>query len=760
MYFIIPASATRPSLLDKNKDEDYHLKWARFAVGQCNNNVQNDYLKKIWLNRRFFAGHQWLLDEDLEAFFKDDTNQDRNRIKMVYNIIKPMVLQYRGNAIRMQINFRAKSISPQVNTRRENSLSRMIWRTRLANQPGNPFGDEMKKKFAIGDNEGETEQIHDNLYKDKNVKAINSLLTYVSHRNHFNDFKDSLATNLATSGLVVIKSFEYAGHQDFVPVESDRFFFDRTARKLDLTDSEFMGEVDFPAPTEIYESTPKLTLKQKEAIDNWARTYRQTGNPINGTENQAMVYNSGKVPVFTVYWKDGEEYEYGYVMDESGFPYFTRINYVYDGDTEPKYTDKDLIEVKTAKAKKLLNGQKKTKLWVDVLRMCRFIPGEILGSAGNGEADSTPGIVLDWGIAPYQETENIEYNSVKFPYKAYCWAYADGEVCTPIDDVINPQRMMNRIASVVENEFNNSGGSNVFIDKSMVDASGGESDIVRKMNQSQPVMLNGKGRGMQNAVMAYDRNVKAGTVNLFGVIESIRGIAKNISGTNEAMMGESIGADQAVGVTESLIQQGSLIQEPFYNALVNVYKQCYQAIATVGKRIYCDSDRNLNLAVGEDGMECIKVTRDMVLEDFRVDVERDNSEPMLIAAGNATLDKLLQFQMIDREQYAQLYGRSSNDDIAAALREKAKTDKEVARMTQKKEQVDAQQLQGQMQMQQEQQKQQQDEAVARQDITDLHAKKQEMDKEYVKGLAKIAPVNPAAQQQILQGAKQAQRTVL
>jgi hypothetical protein len=753
MLFLISYGQNRPSVLDDVKDTDYHVKWARFCVGQANNNYQSEYIERIKLNKRFYKGQQWVIGEDLEAFFKDDEGQDRNRIKIIKNQIRPMVEQYRGNAIRMTINARVKSISPLAITRKESRLSEMLFYSKLANQPDNPFAQSIKDKFPVGKNDGETEEIFENLYEDKYVEKMNYLLDFVSSRNKFEQKQVRIAEELALAGIAVVKNFEQNGHQNFQITESENFFWDRSAAEYDLSDSGFMGEVWYGDSPDIYEKYPNMSSGDRQAVENFVQQWKKIGIQSGGTtraSSQQNKYNSGsKIPVFRVYWKDSEKYEYGYVLDDSGYPYLTKINFVHEGEEEPRYTDKDLVEVKTQRAKKLLRGKLKRKIFVDTMRFCEFIPKEIMASNESELDNKYSDIVLDWGLAPYQETENMDFNAVKFPYKCYCWGYVDGEVLSPIDDAINPQRFINRILSVTENQINNSRGSGIMYDKTALDPEGGEQEMLRNMNQSKPVGFKAKGLGMQNIVSSYDTTIKAGAMTMFNIVDIMKGYIQETTGVNEAMKGESTGGDQLVGVTELLIQRGSLMQEPFYNGITQIFLQCFESIATTGKRIYCDNERNLSAAVGEEGVKIIKISEDMKLEDFKCFVKRDNSDDMLVNAGNQMLMTLFQMQLIDDKIFSNLYDRATPSDVAFALRKAAKERQEIARM--QKEQGDQQQAQAQEGMQQmmAQQQNQQHEQQAREDIMHLTDKKHDMAKEILKQMGKIAPNSPAAQKQIL-----------
>lgn len=754
MLFLIGDANLRPNMIEDTKDEEYHLKFARYCVGQANNQRHVDYVTKIRQNKNFYATRQWSFDEDLEAFFKDENNQPRNRIKVINNIIRPMVENYRGNAIRMKINASVKSISPMAISRREKKLNEMLFYSRVANEEGNPFGEGLKKKLPIGNSDSETQEIFDNLYIDSYVQTMNSLLQYVAERNRLESEQQRIAEEMALSGIAIMKTFEYGGHQNFEFVESENFFWDRSGKKYNLTDAEFMGENPYLTTSEIFEAYQDLRPDQREAIENYSRQYHKVnmsyGAGSHGNVQSSKYETGGRVPTFITYWRDTQKYEYGYVRDEFGYPYLTKINFTYEGEEQPRYTDKDLITVDTVRSHEVLGGNIKKKIYVDIMRYCKFIPKEVLASVSDNPQDNEKNkdIVFEYGIAPYQETESLEVSNVQFPYKCYCWGYIDGEVLSPVDDAISPQRMINRVLSVAENQINNSRGSGTFYDKSMVDAQGGESEMLRNMNQSRPVGINAKGRGIQNAVSQYDGTTK-GTMALFNIMETLNMQVQRMTGINEALKGENSGSDQLVGVTQLMIQRGSLMQEPFYNAVVEVFLQCYQSIATVGKRIYADNERELTMAVGDSGYKIIKITKDMSLEDFRCSVKRENTEEVLTRAGDQMLLQYLQLGLIDKDSYAVLVGRSSPDEIAMYMRKKAKDEREVARMTKQEDDVQKTNLEQQATVEGQQQQRLVNEQVAREDIKDLSDKKQQMQEIYAKQLGAVAKTSPAAQRIII-----------
>ena len=756
MIFLITFGEQRPNILQKEeKGEEYHGKWARYCVGQANNYLHTEFVNKIKLNKAFYKNRQWIMDEDTESFLKDDTNTSRNRLALKNNIIQPLVEQYRGNAIRMNINAKVKAVSPQAVNRRDQQLNETLFLSKIANKPGNPFGEAMKKKHAIGDNEHETERIFDNLWSDTYVRDMNYLLTYISDLNRLPSYQPRIAEELCFSGISVMKTYEHGGSQLFDIMESENFWWDRSNKLYDLTDCEFMGDIHYLVPTEIFEKNPNLDDFAREAIEKFSRMYSKIGASVSGSNSTSSQLNKyelgGRVPVFNSYWKDGEEIEYGYVSDKFGYPYFTRINYVYEGESFPRYTTKDLIKVDNERSKRILKGKLSKKIFREVIRYCSFVPKEILATADsdNTKKDKYYDLVIDYGALPFQETKNIDYTRAQFPFKAYCWGYVDGETISPIDVAIDPQRFINRILSVAENQINNSGGVNIAYDKSMIDPSSGEDELTRNIHQSKPIGIMAKGRGMQNAIMPYDATVKQGTIGLFNVAETMKKFLQDTTGVNDALQGNAQGGDPLVGVTQLMIQRGSLIQEPFYNAIREIYLQCFQSAATMGKKIYCDNDRELSIAVGDDGARVFKVTKEMNLEDFAVFVKFENGDEAMAAAANQELIFLKQNGLIDDGRLAELWGRSSPDGVASAMRAFQKEKEEMARMKGKADAAQAQSMQAMIEQQQNQQRHDLYEQQAREDITNLNNHKNQVDLTYAKALGKIAQSNPYAQNQIL-----------
>ncbi len=68
-------------------------------------------------------------------------------------------------------------------------------------------------------------------------------------------------------------------------------------------------------------------------------------------------------------------------------------------------------------------------------------------------------------------------------------------------------------------------------------------------------------------------------------------------------------------------------------------------------------------------MQNITLTKDTVLEEFKIFIERSEGEKSAIQAGNQLLFTLVQSGLIDQFRFANLFGRADADMIAKSMRE-------------------------------------------------------------------------------------------
>jgi len=679
---VLSGGTNKPNRLDLNdyggsKNEKYHLDYAKHNVNASQTTSYAAWLKRLKVNKQFYANKQWEHPEDKKTFLMDESGNARNRMRVVFNKILPIVEQFRGNASILKINASAKTTSKESITRREKFLATKITKTRIANEFPHLGKLIRERDESIGETEKETSESFENLYRDAMVEEINDLIKYVAANNEYPQMQMPMALSFALSGLIVTENYEHAGHLRTRLIQPEEFFFDQDARKNDLTDAAFMGYWN-PMDVSLILEKYQPGILDAKILENFVSA--QGSIDTYTTDSNTRGFKTTRIPVYKCFWKDSDRQTWGYIDDGFG-PELVRINYTKEGEDAPQYTDKDLIDPpESSKNKKRFKGKKKTQLFYDCIRYCTFIPGEYVskGNEGKHEDRKNFDIVLDYGLDEYQEVQYQDLSNVKFPIKCETWGYIDGEIFSPVDAAIDPQRLTNRLISVAEQQINNSGGKGMVFDTDAVDPDE-KDDILSDAKEGKPIGLRSRGKGIPNTISNYDHTPGQGTYNLFGMIPMIDNMTQGVTGVNDALKGESTGPDQLVGVTELLIQRGSLQQEPFYAGITSVILQNYQYAATCGKRLYIENERELEIAVGEDGAKILKLSKDIKNEDFSIFVTRENDNDMLKSQANNMLGMFKEFGLISDDAYVELFDRSTPDDVTRKMRSEAGLKRELAK---------------------------------------------------------------------------------
>jgi len=652
----------RPNRFDnKKRDEEYHSNWGRYAIANGFNQMHSEHINQMSVNTNFFFDRQWVMEEDKESFFKDSSNQSRNRIKVVKNFIKPTILQYMGNAIIMDMTIQASSISVNASNRREEQLSELLYYTEVANNSSPRFGGLLRSKMLIGNTPEETQQMFENTYKDDFVKGINYFMDYISKENKLEEKKYTAAFDLTRSGMALMEYFVHANEFKWKRLLPEQFFFDRTAKEPDLSDAGYMGKYEEMLPSQIFERWPNMRQEDREAIEV------ESKNTSN--YNNYPYSLNGRIYVYTVYWMDFENQEYGYVEDEFGYQYLVRINHIYEDEEKPRYTDKDLVALKDLNdsQKTILRGSNKVVIPVDLMRFIEFIPNEIVPPGQSNTGTPRKDIVLGSGIFPWQDTENEKIDNVAWPIKVSTWIYHKGFIDTPVSSLINPQRMINRYASVEEQQISSAHGKSLFYDRQIIGLEG-EDEMLSNLYQGKPTAVNSKGQGLHNMMGEFGTSIGDDTLVYETLQKMMKDTMDSIIGINDTMRGENQPANKLVGVTQLEIQRSSLVQEPFYDAIVRLFLQVYQATANVGKRVYVANKRKLAIAVGDNYTEVLMLTKEYNAEDFRVFIAREPDKKKQVAAANELLFFLKDRDLIDEVGFGELYNNATMDEIAGAVR--------------------------------------------------------------------------------------------
>jgi hypothetical protein len=647
--------AVRPNRYEDERNEKYHIDMARYCVDNGLCKERDEFIRAANTNLEFFRNNQWIEREDIDNFLKDDSGNLKNRIKAVKNKLIPIIAQYLGNARKMRIDYSVHNISEGAVNRREEKLAELMAITQLALNSDEDFANYIRANMPIGEDLQATEELFENIYVDDFTESVKQFNRIMSKELRLDDYKESLAFSLAISGLCGLRYDFYNGDYVVDQVDWETYFYDHTAKKLDLSDAMFMGDVTPVAPEYVIE---KHNLKgdQKKALLD-----RDSYDPAD----------NGKVPYARAYWIDVEAREFGWVLDPFGYNYLVELNKEDQGKT---YTEKDLVPESqlTPKEKEVLNGNK-GRIEIDVIRYCFFVPSEALSTSVGTKDD----LVLEWGILEYQDTEAESISNIKFPYKMRTWYLIKGKIFTPISALINPQRLINRMASVQENLINTALPSNMMYDPAMVED---EAEFVTNVYEGKPNRVDTKGLGIGNLVQ-HVRGGFDGSVQLLDQLMESQSISMDrMIGVNESLRGENQGANKLVGVTALEIQRASLAQESFYGALSDVFESVHESIVNVARRVYADAGRKLAIMVGDKNAQVLTLSAEYNAEDFRVYVRRIADPEQTELVNQEKLLALFDRQIIGKPILAKYW--DAPEKISEAIKDQVILDMELQKAQQ------------------------------------------------------------------------------
>jgi len=655
--FLIPSGQfQRPSRLtpEAQKDQDYHARFARWAVGMANNVQTRDRITNTQVNRTFYSGDQWIMPDDTEGFLMDSNRDARNRIKFVQNIIKPLVEGFRGTSVRLGYNSSVINTSQKSANRRDTSLQKLLFMADLASRQTGPLKEVLEDKLGLPQSQDQLIENHGRTFSDDYCSIVNDMLVFMKQGILLDDMKLQLTMDIALGGLGVVNIYKSNRYVDAVHQDINYFFYDTSCKKPDLQDSQYQGNLEYHGTETIFELFSTLSSEVKKKIEKFASNSLAGGIKTSGSPA------NGRIPLYNVLWRDSQRMEYGWVKDEYGYEFFTRINFAGN-----KYTDSDLIIPSNEKAAAELDTSKKVVRWPDILRYCKFIPGEVIGPEKPGEHD----LVLEFGQHEYSERDPLHPDSCQYPFKSFVWAFQDGRVIAPVDDAIDPQRFINRIISVFENHVNNAKMPFTAYDKdAMADVQNGEEELMSSMNTGKPFGFSGKRVGIGNLLMQTRSGLDQGVMSLFNMIGSLVGGVQQSTGNNDPMQGVQ-GGSEAVGITQMLIQRGTLMQEPFYFCLFRIFDQLFQGLITFGKKVYAEDERKLSIIVGDKNVKVIQVTKNIAMEEFKSFMERRAPDTVIRKQVDDSALALLGAGLLSKARFVDVYGKGDMNDLTIAIRQ-------------------------------------------------------------------------------------------
>jgi len=706
---ILPATPPPKTTPENQKDEAYHAQWARFYMSQQYAPYRNWYTSWYATNLRYAVDSEdaWGEEDDIRMFLGDEENPT-GRTVLKWPLIRPTLTRLTGAVDNVSINAKASSATPQfAKTRKETALGIALLKSQAA-QAG-PMMAGAYKSSGISPSEEATEAAHDSFYNDSLIRGITSMVNILALKSKLESKKRKTAENMALSGLAAAHCSIHGADLMWELCDPSEIGWDTSALRPDFSDGEYAFVCPQMSVSAIAERwQPKAAVIK--ALDDFAT------KAISATQNVGWRggWPQRRPRVPTVYWKDLKYVERGYVIKDGDLHYCTIGE--PDPDTgEIPYTRNDLVDPpKNRWTMMWTESERKDRFQrkaIELVRYCSFIPWEyfpasFVGTSTYNTRDSISNdakelgikgdIVFDYGVYPLQEADPDNTYSVEFPIKFSAWSYLSGFVISPIAAAISPQRVMNQVTSDLMWRMSKGGNKGLAFDSdAAIGGSMTEQEVITAIKNGDPVSLKGSiNGGVQNSIKEYNASVGAEFYNMFTVLEKLSGIAQASTGVYDQNFGAPGSGDQLVGVKQLQLQQAGVMQQPFYAAIADLYEQIHQFNAQAGKEYYARMPWILSQMVGDTEAAAIEMSKDMTLEQFRIEVKlTPDSEVTRHYVDTELIPLYLQMQLLDPQSASELLGRSLPEDVYAKSREFTKRAAMAARKMQE-DQAKQQQMAG------------------------------------------------------------------
>ena len=681
----------RPSrtVSEAEKDtEKYALDSSRAMLSSVMGTCIDRFRRQYYQNIQFYKGRQWT-ENDVKTFLMDGKSSNQ-RAALKRNVVTPMVTRIKGAARNMSINVAVKPRTSRTRTRKEAELARNLILADAAGTSKAMRAAIQAQNPLIGDDEDQTRATFENIYQDKLTRGLSHMLQVNALINKFDERKEDYAERLTLSGLCAAHGSIHGNHIVWDMIEPEELIWDTSAKLPDFSDGDFMcvcPQMSISSIAERWPDTDKETIK---AIED---ALRNDANPDN---TQRKNFPEGRPRVFTIYWKDVKFVERAYVMKDGG-PELCVVSEPDPKTGKLEYTKDDYVDPPTeALFAEDFKGGRSKRSAVEVIRYCSFIPWEYAPGVKvpNDVHDRTWGetkmdLVLDHGLYPLQEDDPFDTNRIGFPIKVSTWAYIDGDVIAPITDSIDPQRFINRVQSVIEMYLRKMKPPNKLFDARAVDPSIMDMAAVNKAaEEGETIYLDGKNGGINQAYAYMNGGLDAGVASLFELINRAVDDANASTGINSPAQGQQ--STDAVGVTAMLLQQTNIILMPLFGAVEDLYRQKHQFNAQAGRSWYWRNPHKLEEMIGDEDLAAVIASKDTMLEKWRSEVKMVLDEEVRLKEGQTILTQFLQFGLIDKRRFADLFNRATIEEVVAASREYVGEEMEAAKQQQRANEVGAQ----------------------------------------------------------------------
>jgi hypothetical protein len=454
------------------------------------------------------------------------------------------------------------------------------------------FGLDLAPQRQVFESEEELDD-HFNSFKEKNEKIMQAALRWLSKKHKWMYERLSAYRDLRIMG----KCFYEMEIKDGLPYAAEldpRFVvFDTSATDDFLSDSTYFAKIKYMT---LADTASKYGLSEEEIHDVYGKwqDYSRTGisastssffDSILGSNLQYFKQqgNDLRVLVLEAYWLDQEVLTHRESVDKQGGEHIKQVS----------------DEAKSGELRHNTIAQ-----W----RKATLIGGDL---------------IKDWGIIENSVRDNEALAETSCPIKGLVPHFLNGRGVSVTHQMKGLQKLKDITLYNLQLEMTTAGRKGFVYDVSQTPEGWKAETVLKYLKTSGVAFIDSKKDGLpstHNQFNPIDQTLSQSVEQYIRISQMVDSEMDAITGVNYARQGQSTGANQGLGVTQTALMQSAMSTKTVDDLFMMLNEQVLNHMAGLVKISAAGNEKYAPI-IGDDGIEFLEDTMDLELDDFAVFME-------------------------------------------------------------------------------------------------------------------------------------------
>lgn len=589
------------AIKDKEKDKDYHKRWALAIVSNTfTDNWTTNYTKLQMLASLYQVG----TGSELTSFLQ--TNPDGSAAPAIWtslNTIKTRLRVLLGELEERGYIIKAKALNSEAEARKLEEKERLRVRRKL--QELQQFveetaGIQLEQNEYVPQSEDELKEYMDLSWKDKNVLILEGILKWTATRFNWDEKRKRLFLNVLWANRAIVRNDIVRGVPQPSDIDPLRFIFDPHSTDDMLSDSTYFGEADY-YPLATAAERYGLSLQELQEAYTSYETYLGLGaNRHNSHFHDSWAAMPGQTfrwfklqdgtprcLVIRACWKDYKTLANKYEENEKG----TYLQDVTDKEIRKRDEDKIIYN--------------KIQIW----RQATLIGGNT---------------VREWGECTNQATSLDSLEVSEPPYIVWVPEFLQGRDVSMVEQLATPQLLKDIALYKLQLEQAKAIGRVIMLDMAMFPDGMTKESVLSYMKADGIVFVNSKEyqltNGNLNLFKDFDLGLSQSIIQQISLIDYLDKQIDSISGVSAERQGQVQGSSQAVGVYQAALFASNLMTASYFKGFERFCSRVLNHQAKLAKIAWADKKKFAPI-IGDVGIDFLKDNIDISLDEFDVTVQ-------------------------------------------------------------------------------------------------------------------------------------------